>query len=683
MSIIRPAHFLLACTIGAGAFGQAKIEPLPPIISDKEFEEAIPKLDESNVEGQNAQTEPAFDFPQEVADAADFDDPLEPLESYTADADLGNGDSSPAETDDPVRYSARVEGITAEGENAAIFDRIAKRFRELSALGTNENSADSRAIISARASTDRQLLSDLLLSEGFYDATVEISAKRPDVAGAVIPIALRVQPGKRYRLATIAFDASDPASEPLMRENFLPKPGDPIVADEILAAEAQISLALAQNGYPFAQLGQRDILLDEELLTGDYNLPVATGAKSYFGKIRTEGNLAFDAEHVAVLRRFKTGDLYDARKVDDLREALVATGLLATVSVEPVAGEGVAADGQAYADLLVRQEAGPPRTISATAGYETGRGFRAEGSWTHRNMFPPEGSLSVSGILGTQEQALGVIFNRSNAGKRDRTIELSLSALHKNYDAYDAYTGRFAGTLSYQSTPIWQKELTYALGFELLATYESLFEFSRLARDRQLYYIAALPVQLGFDRSDDLLNPSRGFRVNARLSPEASLGNGSRFYMRALLDGSYYQPFGDSLVVAFRGRLGSIAGTARDSLAPSRRYYGGGGGSVRGFGYQQLGPKDLEGNPIGGRSLNEAAAEVRYRFGNFGAVAFVDAGQVYESKLPRFDDWRFGVGVGGRFYTNFGPVRVDVATPINRRPGESRFSFYVSLGQAF
>ena len=255
--------------------------------------------------------------------------------------------------------------------------------------------------------------------------------------------------------------------------------------------------------------------------------------------------------------------------------------------------------------------------------------------------------------------------------------------MHSNYEAFDAYTGRIASAISYVSTPIWQKQLTYSLGVELLATYESQFDFTRSARDRQLFYVAALPLQAGFDTSDDLLDPKTGFRINLRLSPETALGAGSRFYARGLLEGSYYQPLGDALVLAARARVGSIAGTTRAALPPSRRYYGGGGGSVRGFGYQQLGPRDPEGNPIGGRSVNEAAVEARYRFGNFGIVGFVDVGQIYESSLPKFNDWRFGVGLGGRFYTNFGPMRIDIATPINRQPGEARVAVYVSLGQAF
>jgi translocation and assembly module TamA len=202
-------------------------------------------------------------------------------------------------------------------------------------------------------------------------------------------------------------------------------------------------------------------------------------------------------------------------------------------------------------------------------------------------------------------------------------------------------------------------------------------------RDRQTYYLAALPLQFGFDSSNSLLDPTRGFRVNAKVSPEIALGRGTQTYARTQVEVTYYQPLGTSFVLAGRARVGSIAGVARNALTPSRRFYGGGGGSVRGFGYQELGPKDPQNKPVGGRSTNEAAVEARYRYGNFGVVGFVDAGQVYDTTLPKFNAWRFGAGIGGRFYTNFGPLRLDVATPIGRKAGESRISVYVSIGQAF
>ena len=704
---------------------QGAVAPQTPIISDTEFKEAIPSLDdaplesieawdaaqESREEGGSAQqqaaqtaADPAIKAVQDgdvvellpdppVTDPL-LDDPLPPIEGFDAEPPLEPTQAAEREAR-ATRYVVRVDGLDAiktvdvtkdadaVAVEAAAWRDVRARFNSLSALKDGGGRADSRAEVAQRARADRQLLLDILNGQGFFDAEVRLKSEVSATDAGALNVVLTVVSGRLYHLGQIAFTA--PAVQPtdLISGSFAPRMGDAIVADVIMAAEANISVKLPQSGYPFATIGQRDILLDSETGVGDYTLPVDTGARSYFGQLRTEGTPVLKAEHIAILRRFKTGDLYDSRKVDDLRAALITTGLLSTVSVEAVPSEGLAPDGTPYADLLVRQEAAPPRTLAASAGYGTGQGLRAEGSWIHRNLFPPEGSLKVTGLLGTQEQAASVAFARGNAGRRDRNLEIALSALHSKYDAFEAYTGRLAGTMAFVSTPIWQKKLTWSIGAEILATYEDAFDVARGARDRRLYYIAALPGQLGIDRSNDLLDPVRGYRVNVRVSPEASLGTGKRAYVRVVLDGSYYYPVNDNIVVATRARIATISGISRDNLAPSRRFYGGGGGSVRGFGYQQLGPKDPNNDPIGGRSLNEFALEGRYRFGNFGVAGFVDVGQAYESSIPKFNDWRVGVGVGGRFYTSFGPVRLDLATPLNRRPGESRFNVYVSIGQAF
>jgi translocation and assembly module TamA len=124
-------------------------------------------------------------------------------------------------------------------------------------------------------------------------------------------------------------------------------------------------------------------------------------------------------------------------------------------------------------------------------------------------------------------------------------------------------------------------------------------------------------------------------------------------------------------------------GSTVDRIAPSRRFYAGGGASVRGYGYQRIGPRDGDNDPIGGKSLAEFSLETRVRFGNFGVVPFIDAGNISTSFVPRFRDLRIGAGVGARYYSNFGPIRVDVGTPLNPQKGDAKIAVYVSLGQAF
>jgi len=581
-----------------------------------------------------------------------------------------------------VAYKVDVEGLDAADKetNAS----LKGQFNSLSALKNGDGKAANAAMVRARLDEDEQLLKTILESEGWYS---------PEIRSRIVPsrdektneltARLSVTPGKRYVFSDIVIQA-DPTEPPdLISDNLALKTGEPIVAERVQGAEAQIAVALPENGYPFATVGNRDILLDRDTGEGVYTLPVDIGPRGRFDGFTTDGDLAFDANHIRVLSRFKRGELYDSRKVDDLRKALVATNLFKAVSVEPKRSGDTAGENSEYVTLHVHQEAGPPRTIAGSLGYAAGEGFTAEATWTHRNMFPPEGALIGHAIAGTQQQGAGVTFRRSNAGKRDRTFEMKAEAFHNNYDAYSAYTGRLAARISRDSTPIWQKRYTYAYGVELLATAETDYDAETGDRKRNTYYIAGVNGQLGFDTTDDLLNPTEGFRLTALVQPEATVNQGFNPYVRARIDGSTYYAVSDSLVLAGRIRLGTIQGVGLYDIAPSRRLYAGGGGSVRGYAYQGLGEQAPDGKPVGGRSLNEASVEARYRFGNYGVVAFVDAGQAYSETMPQFSDLRYGVGLGGRFYTNFGPIRLDVATPVNRRPGEARINVYVSIGQAF
>jgi translocation and assembly module TamA len=644
--------------------------PLPPAANPKVgAPAAAPALPAVNPDG-------SLPAPAAAPDPA-LTEPLTPLSSF----DLGPppavtgkqaGDDSAPE---PVRYALAVEGLKEIG--------LEGRFRSLSALAEGDGKATNGAMVAARARQDELLAARLLRSEGYYDATALATIEQlPGQPGQLRAVVTTV-PGPRYNFGDILVTGLPTLPPGLARYALKLKTGDPIVAAAVEAAEANVALRLPQNGYPFVAVGQRDILLDPATHAGDYTLPVDPGRRSVFAGFTTDGRrLAFDAHHVGILARFKRGELYDSRKVDDLREAMVATGLFRTVSAEPVATGENAPDGSEYVNIRVRQQAGPPRSISATAGYATGQGLQVQGTWENRNFFPPEGALIVTAIAGTQQQLAQISFKRSDAGQRDRTLLLQAEGGRQDFPAYRGYLARLYGLVSRESTPIWQKRWTYAYGAEIVASNEDETRFPPISVVNA-HFIAGLIGQLGYDRSNNLLDPTKGFRLLARVNPETSLRRPTKPYIRNILEGSVYYPAGTSLTIAARARVGSIAGADLADLAPSRRLYGGGGGSVRGFGYQELGPKDALGHPTGGRSQIEFALEARYRFGNYGIVPFIDAGQVYDSPTPRLTGLRYGAGIGGRVYTNFGPLRVDLATPIARRKGESRLAVYVSIGQAF
>jgi len=669
-----------------------------PIVPDAEFNSALPPLSgdiNAALEPMIADTpqtapatQPATSSAPAVTASGDVLPPIGPndpqlveplpaLASYDT-APLATGADIRDKNAPEIRYDAEIKGLADAG------DGLEARYKALSALKGGGKAANATQV-SARAKEDEALVVRLLKSLGYYDATaistIETAAGTPGRLKAVVS----AQPGRLYTLSSIVVQAAQTTPPDLVRQQLPLKVGDAIQADRIQGAEANVSLTLPQMGYPFVKVGERDILLDDEspTATGAYTLPVDVGPRASFGQLRTEGDTVFNIEHLNVFPRFEPGELYDNRLTDDLRNALVATSLFQSVSVVPQRTGQINADGTEQVDLLVRQTKGPARTLGGNVGFSTGQGFRAEGTWQHRNLFPYEGALIASVIAGTQEQGVAGTFRRANAGRRDRTFSLTAGANHSNYDAYEAFTTSVGVRWSYDSTPIWQKPLTYYYGGELVGTNESVYDFTRGENVRRTYGIVALPGQVLFDRSDSLLNPSKGYRLRVNLSPETSVQGAVRPYVRAMVEGTFYYPVSSSIVIAGRAKAGTIQGVARDDLAPSRRYYGGGGGSVRGYGYQRLGPFDPNGDPVGGRSLNEFALEARYRFGDFGIVPFVDAGNSYESTTPDLSSLRYGAGIGGRFYTSFGPMRVDIATPLNPREGDGKVALYISIGQAF
>jgi translocation and assembly module TamA len=575
-------------------------------------------------------------------------------------------------------YRWSLAGIDPVAEAEA----IREGFKERSALEADRDDEANAAQVDRRARADAELLAELLRSQGYYDAFVE---PRIEAAGDTLAVTLSATPGAQYRFESVELPGLDAAAGEAaaeLRQAFAVKAGDPVIAQNVIDAGVALQVALGEGGYATAKVGEQDIVVDHEQQVARLILPVTPGPVARFGQITVTGEPPFSARHVQRIGRFKPGDRFDRSDVDDLRRALVATGLVASVEVRQVPRD----EGRTI-DLAVKLEPAPMRTIAAEVGYGTGEGFRAEASWQHRNFFNPEGALTLRAVGGTQEQLAAVSFRRNNWLRRDQVLNAQALVSHVDRDAFEAKTASLSGGIERQSNFIWQKKWTWSLGAELVATDErDTIEATGEPR-RRTFFIGALPASLGLDESDDLLNPTKGFRLLGRVSPEISFQGGSFPYVRAQFDASAYHPVSDSVVAAGRIRLGSILGAQRDDVAPSRRFYAGGGGSVRGYGYQRLGPRDIDGDPIGGRSLAEFSLEARIRLkafgGNFGIVPFVDGGTLSTEAMPDFKDWQIGVGIGARYYSSFGPIRIDVGTPLNPQKDDGRIAVVVSLGQAF
>ncbi|WP_408589759.1 autotransporter assembly complex protein TamA [Novosphingobium sp.] len=665
---------------------------------------------------------PLPDLPQISIPWPDSAD-LAPVEPLSPDPDIGAAEDAVKQANSALdqavpptgRDGAQIANAVVEHVGAQVLlafppdatlperEAIVARFAGLSSLKALDKADDSLAQLSRRAREDNDLIQQVLRLYGYYDSEVvqslvglgdqigqakatDANAKSSD--GEKVVVRFDIQPGPRYQLASIALgDIAQSGDAAALRTSFALAVGDPINSDRIVEERGHLVEALGHRGFAFAKVGEPALQIDHDQRNGALSLPVTTGGTYRFGAVTSLLPAYLNSRHLQRIARFRPGQMYDKLLLDDFRKAVLATGLVSSVNVttrpvaEPVAGQ----PGTVAVDVALTKA--PRRTIAGLIGFSSGEGVRLEASWENRNFFPPEGALKVRGVAGSREQLAGVTFRRSNFLARDQVLTADFYAQTKRTDAYDARTVSFLAGIEKQTTLIFQKPWVYSGGVEILATSE-LAATAAPGSPRTTYFIGALPLRMGYDGSNDLLDPERGFRVALRVSPEVSVQSGTKStYAKVQFDASGYLPAGKRLVLAARTRLGTIQGTALDNIAPSRRFYAGGGASVRGFGYQAVGPKDVNGDPIGGRSLSEFSLEARVQTGLMGGavsiVPFVDAGTVGTSSAPTLSGLRIGAGVGLRYKTTFGPIRFDLGTPLNRRQGDSRIGVYISLGQAF
>ncbi|MBB6123117.1 autotransporter assembly complex protein TamA [Sphingobium subterraneum] len=579
--------------------------------------------------------------------------------------------------------SARRYEVIINGVDDIADDQFRTRFADLSVLNEFRGKAANLAQINRRMKQDAEVLDRLLRAKGYYDARIRPAVMPPDDGSkGRLRVTFDAVPGGLYTLSHVNVNGLDAAGirAPVLRTAFPVNVGDPIDADRILDAQRELALALSETGFPFSKVDEPVVQIDHETQKGDLDIVVSPGAFRTFGAIIVEPGpkRIFSARHAQDIARFNTGDSYAASSVEDLRAAIVATGLVSSVTLTP----RDAGDNE-HVDIVINMTRAPMRTIAGEIGYGTGEGYRAEVSWQHRNFFPPEGAITLRGLIGTKEQLAGVAYRRNNFKARDRVLTAAFTARHQRLDAYSARTISLTAGLERQTNILFQKKWTWSVGTELLGSKERNVVGRQTSRTERTYFIAALPTGLTYDGSNDLLDPTEGFRLGGKLSPELSLQGGAFGYVRAQVDASGYMPVADKVVVAGRVRLGTILGSDAERIAPSRRFYAGGGASVRGYAYQSIGPRDANNDPRGGKSLAEFSLEARVRLGVFGLVPFIDAGNISTDPLPSLSDMRYGAGIGLRYYSNFGPIRIDVGTPLNRQKGDGRIAVYVSLGQAF
>ncbi|WDF72135.1 autotransporter assembly complex protein TamA [Novosphingobium sp. KACC 22771] len=570
-----------------------------------------------------------------------------------------------------------------------------RRFRDLSALqGLGAHDADALAQLVVRGSSDRKLLEKLFKVYGYYDGEVTQSLIGPEPGAdgnSAPPTGVRfdMDPGARYHIGAITTGRLEDTGKDAarLRAALAIKTGDPLDQDAIEAGTTQLAKALGEAGYPFAKVPSASLTIDHARDEGDVDVAVEPGGQYRYGAITSALPRVMSPNHLGDIARFKPGQVWNQKDVEDLRRAVLATGLVAGVNVTP-RETAPPKDGQpGVVALDVAMSRAPVHTIAGEIGYDTGQGARVGASWENRNLFPPEGALKLRGVLGTNEQLAGATFRRANFLGRDRQLTVDLYATNTTLASYAARKVAFATSYERLTNLLFQKPWTWSMGLEVEASEEREGVPSGVTTGRILYITTALPLRAGIDSTDNLLDPTKGHRASLRISPEQSWARETQSrYARIQADASFYRSL-DKVVLATRVRLGTMPGSDIDYIAPSRRFYAGGGASIRGYGYNLVGPRNALGEPKGGRSLYEFSIEARVNTHFFGGalqlVPFLDAGGVEAGTVPKFNDWRYGAGLGIRYRTGFGPIRIDVGTPLNPRAGDSRIGVYVALGQAF
>lgn len=545
--------------------------------------------------------------------------------------------------------------------------------------------------LARRAERDLPALEAALRGLGYYRGSVEVAVESlpppaepplgeepgPPVAEAARALVrFTVEPGPRYRFDRRAIEVLEPAHgfRPPTPSALGLKRGEPAIAQLVLDAEAALVRAAQRAGHAFARAAPREVVVDHDRRTMEVTLRLEPGPAVRYGPIRFTGAEGISERYLLRLVPAREGSRFDVEDLEKGRTALADSGLFAAVRTR--LPDRPDPDGRLPVtfELVQRKH----RTIGGGIGFVTDEGPNLRAFWEHRNFFGAGERLRTDLQLSPVRQSADAQLRKPEVGARGQSLLFGAALLAEQVDAYEARSARVSAGV--------ERRLARGLQGSLGLAYRFADIEDRGERER--FALLSLPGRLALDRTDDLFDPSRGARVAVELAPYwDTLGLGSHF-VKGRVVASAYWPVRNRprLVLAGRAAVGTITGAARDSVPADERWYAGGGGSVRGVPFQKAGPIDRRGDPVGGRSVFEVSTELRWSITEtIGIVGFVDAGNAYPASLPEPSaGLRLGAGLGLRYATPVGPLRLDLAVPLDKKAEvDDPFQLYLSLGQAF
>jgi len=569
-----------------------------------------------------------------------------------------------------LNYRAEITGAE-DSDLSSLLDKVS----ELKTL--EDKPPVSEEALRRRADGDLSRLADAAHSLGYWDADFSYDA---DTSAETAKVTVTVKQGPLYHVASVKVLGPDeqPLSIPEDGKKLPLKPGDPARTAPVVATETALVAAFGDSGHPFAKMDNRRVEIDRGTQTMDVTYTLDPGPVMRFGPVMISGLERLNPAYVEGRVRWRGGEIYDESKVDETRRTLIETGLFSTVQITPTADPEHPGEARMTIEATERVH----RTIGAGLAYNTSQGFGARAFWENRNLFGNAENLRLSAEVGQQIDVFRANFRRPDFLAIDQDF---LATAEIANDTPVAYNSRRA-----LATAGIERRLDRWLtgGLSLLAEKANVTQLANVpGMGTQRYELAGLPAYIKLDQTDNLLNPTTGYRAQLSVTPARTFSGSRLTFATNLLAGSTYWALGDEQRTVLAGKLalGSLDGAPLFQLPADQRIYAGGGGSIRPYGWQLAGPLAPNKDPIGGRSSLVVNLEARIKITEtIGIVPFVDAGSYYESPVPQLGrTLLYGVGIGARYYTAFGPLRLDLATPLHKRSADSPIQVYISLGQAF
>jgi translocation and assembly module TamA len=587
---------------------------------------------------------------------------------------------------DPKTYTV----VFSSSEGGAVESAL----RNASGLLADEaEPASGAAGLIAKARGDYRRLLAALYNEGYYGGVISIRIGGQEVSNLPpdtnlpdqVEVTVAVNPGPVFRfnsvgIANQAGPTSDPGDQvdaPIMRGYAA---GEIARAGVITRAEGLALESWRQQGYPKAEIVSRDVVADHKTNTIDALISVNPGRKAAFGAVNVVGAERMNPDFVAQQTGLAVGQEYDP---DDLRKAQKRLDRLEVFrSARFEAAQDISSDGLLPFELMVEEMAG--RRFGVGANYSTTDGLGLEGYHLWRNLFGQAERLRLDARVASIgypidtaqfDYLLGGTFTKPGFYHPDVDLVAAIAAERNVYTTYaETAVGGSLGLKWYFSD-----EITLSGGVQAK---RARFDDSFGTRD--FAYFGAYGGVV-FDNRDSAVDATEGFYASANVAPWYDVIY-NKPGAKVEVEGRTYFGFGedDQFVLAGRVKLGALLGPDLAEISPDQLFFAGGGGSVRGYGHKSIGVDNGAGAETGGRYLVEASIEGRAKVTeDIGVVAFVDGGYVAADKIPSLDDLRLGAGIGVRYYTGLGPLRLDVAVPLNKRANDAHWAIYAGIGQAF